>query len=46
VGLCTDGFEVLIEGLNHKSVYFTALLVVENKEGLRDTVQINVERNR
>jgi len=45
VGLCTDGFEVLIEGLNHKSVYFTALLVVE-KKGLRKTVEINVEWNR
>ena len=46
MGLCTDGFVFLIEGLNHKSVYFTALLGVENKEGLRDTVEINVKWNR
>jgi len=46
VGLCTDGFEVLIEGLNHKSVYFTAMVGVEDKDGLRDTVEINVEWNR
>lgn len=46
MSLCTDGFEALIEGLNHKSVYFTALLGVEKKEGLRKTVEINVEWNR
>ena len=46
MGLCTDGFEVLIEGLNHKSVYFTAMVGVEDKDGLRDTVEINVEWNR
>jgi len=46
VGLCTDGFEVLIQVLICKSVYRAALLGVENKEGLRDYVEINVEKSR
>jgi len=46
VGLGSDGFEFLIEDLNHKSVYFTALLGFENKDGLRETVELNVELSR
>jgi len=43
VGLCTVGFEELTVVLNRKSVYRTALLGVENAEGPKDTVELNVE---
>jgi len=36
------GFELLIEVLNRKSVYRTALLGVGNAEGPKDTVELNV----
>ena len=43
MGLCTVGFEELTVVLNRKSVYRTALLGVENAEGPKDTVELNVE---
>ena len=46
MGLCTVGFELLTEVMNRKSVYWTALLGVENAEGPKDTVELNVEWNR
>ena len=43
MGLCTDGFAVLTDIFNRKSVYRTALLGVGNAEGPKDTVEVNVE---
>ena len=43
MGLCTVGFEVLTDIFNRKSVYRTALLGVDNAEGPKDTVEVNVE---
>jgi hypothetical protein len=40
------GFEALTEVLNHKSVYRTALLGVEDAEGPKDTVELSVEWSR
>ena len=34
------------EVMNRKSVYRTALLGVENAEGPKDTVELNIEWNR
>ena len=39
MGVCTVGFEVLTQIMNYKSVYRTALLVVENAEGPKHTVE-------
>jgi hypothetical protein len=46
VGSCTDGFEVLTEIMNRKSVYRTALLGVENAGRPKHTVELNVEWSR
>jgi hypothetical protein len=46
VGSCTDGFEVLTQIMNHKSVYCRALSGVQNAEGPKDTVELNVEWSR
>jgi len=46
VGLCTVGFEVLREVLTRKSVYRTELFGVENAEGPKDTVELNIEWGR
>ena len=46
MGLCTVGFEVLREVLTRKSVYGTALLGVQNAEGPKDIVELNVEWSR
>ena len=46
MGLCTVGSEVLREVLNRQSVYGTALLGVENVEGLKNMVELNVEWSR
>jgi hypothetical protein len=46
VGLYTAEFEVLTEVLNRKSVYSTALVVVEKPEGRNIKVELNVECSR
>ena len=43
MGLCTDGFDVLTDIFNRKSVYYWALLFVENAEGPKGTVEVNAE---
>jgi hypothetical protein len=46
VGLYIFGFEGLKDILNRKSVFRTALLGVENAEGPKNTVELNVEWSR
>ena len=43
MGLYTDGFDVITDIFNRKPVDRTALLGVENAEGPKDTVEVNVE---